>query len=108
METRAGIKKPTHKPHLKAGFLNFGLVCAQKAPKSLLKANKREKKLLEGLKSLNKQLLGLVADRLSVKSPPKKVKKAHIEIKNQFTLFQRATLSTYLISLSKIKITISG
>ena len=33
------------------GFLNFGLVCAEKALKSLLKANKRKKKLLERLKS---------------------------------------------------------
>ena len=48
-------------------------------------------------------MLGLVADILSVKSPPEKVKKAHIEIKNQYTLVQRVTLSTYLS-----KITISG
>ena len=31
-------------------------------------------------------VLGLVAGRLSVKSPPKKVKKAHIEIVNQHCL----------------------
>ena len=50
-------------------------------------------------------MLGLIADRLSVKSSPKKVKKTktHIEIKNQYSLDQRATLSTYLS-----KITISG
>ena len=36
-------------------------------------------------------MLGLVPDSLSVKSPPKKVKKTHIEIKNQYSLVQRAT-----------------
>ena len=51
-------------------------------------------------------MLALVADRLSVKNPPKIVKNEHIEIKNQYGLSQIATLSTYLIYL--FKITISG
>ena len=43
--------------------------------------------------------LGLVAARLSLKIPPKKVKKAHnIEKENQYSLVQRATLSKITIS----------
>ena len=48
-------------------------------------------------------MISLVVDRLSVKSPPKKVKKVHIKIENQHSLVQRAALTTYLS-----KITISG
>ena len=43
-------------------------------------------------------MLGLVADRLSVKSPPKKSKNADIKIKNRYSLVQRATLGITYIS----------
>ena len=58
------LKNPPKKTQLKKPsesgfywvFLNVGFICAQKALKSLLKANKREKKLLGGLKSPNIEL----------------------------------------------------